>query len=68
MKEEWVVCLCDNGKLYRYSNKRRPSGRPVYSQVRKRGKWADVVNIDILNSLWNISENLPCEYDRFRGA
>lgn len=47
-----------DGRLYRYSDERRISGRPVSIQYQNaRNEWRDVRNVDMSDRLWRYADD-----------
>lgn len=46
------------GRLYRYSDERRVSGRPASIQYQNaRNEWRDVRNVDMSDRIWREADN-----------
>lgn len=59
----WVEYTHVDGKRYRYSDDARSqSGRPFGIQYWKRGRWVEVRNMDIKDSVWSVSLGLAWEH------
>lgn len=67
---DWWTYIHSNGKRYRYSTERKPSGRPAYVNLDVGStdeKWVVVRNVDTLDGIWNVSNGLPFDHDHLRG-